>query len=513
MQGGIRIEGDEITIYKKITNFKTSNQAEICQEAIDELEMDELEYQATVEESVFIKKQIRRFHQVAMEEESIPWTAFLAPGGLYEWLVMPFGLKNAPAVFQRKMDKCFKGMEAFIATCKNNGLVLSPTKMKIAVPRIDFLGVVIGEGRIHLQPHIIKKIVEFDEESMKTKKGLRSFLGILNYARQHIPKLGILLRPLYEKTNAHGDKRLKPSDYQIIGEIKKKVQQLPDLSIPPEDAHIVLEVDGCMEGWGGIVKWKQKKNDPRSTEKVCAYAGQEKHANDTDCQAIISFYKKTSSSKASRVRWMKFADAVTRTGVKIEIEHIEGKHNVLADSLSRLVNSCIATCTAKEKESQMKKITRAAAVAVENVLAMKGVTEDEGNLHGTLQMKEQEIYKQISQISNHCHQTLLELSKPKNQQGNIKESKEKLTPTQSMLIQPMHLKESQQPWKQQLLKTQYQHSQKSMKSCDTRHKFVVEKIIDKLTSSRLAEISAQTLKARRLLQETQELLNLQRYPV
>ncbi|GJY51462.1 putative polyprotein [Tanacetum coccineum] len=261
-----------------------------------------------------------------------------------------------------------------------------------------------------------------------------------------------------------------------------------------------------MEGWGGIVKWKQKKNDPRSTEKVCAYASgkftnvqstidaetnacintleklkiynldKQEITLRTDCQVIISFYKKTSSSKASRVRWMKFVDAVTRTGVKVEIEHIDKKHNILADSLSRLVNSCIAACTAKEKESQMKKITRAAAVAVDNVLVMKGVTENEDNLHGTSQTKEQEIYKKIFQISNHCHQTLLELSKPKNQQGNIKESKEKLTPTQSMLIQPMHLKESQQPWKQQPLKTQYQHSQKSMKSCDTRHKFVVEKI-------------------------------------
>ncbi|GJT79622.1 ORFIII-like polyprotein, partial [Tanacetum coccineum] len=175
------------------------------------------------------------FHQVAMDEESIPWTAFLVPGGLYEWLVMPFSLKNTPVVFQKKMDRCFKGTKSFIAVyiddilvfsknekehakhlekmlkiCEDNGLVLSPTKMKIAVLTIEFWGAVIGEGTIKLQQHIIKKIVNFNKEELKTKKGLRSFLGILNYARNHIPKLGILLRPLYEKTNAHGDKRLKP---------------------------------------------------------------------------------------------------------------------------------------------------------------------------------------------------------------------------------------------------------------------------------------------------------------
>ncbi|KAJ3697529.1 hypothetical protein LUZ61_001234 [Rhynchospora tenuis] len=237
------------------------------------------------------------FHQVAMDPESIEWTAFVVPGGLYEWLVMPFGLKNAPAVFQRKMDTCFKGTENFIAVyiddilvfseteeqhaehlkemlkrCEKWGLVLSPTKMKIAVPEIEFLGAVIGNRKIKLQPHIIKKIISFDEAKLREKSGLRSWLGILNYARSYIPKLGTLLGPLYSKTSEHGDKRLKPSDYEIIRKIKVAVQNLPDLEIPPEHAYIILETDGCMEGWGGVCKWKHAKSDPRSTERVCAYA-------------------------------------------------------------------------------------------------------------------------------------------------------------------------------------------------------------------------------------------------
>ncbi|GJZ07195.1 RNA-directed DNA polymerase [Tanacetum coccineum] len=53
IQGGIRIEGDEITIYKKVTKFKTTNQAGMTQVAIKELDMDELEYQATMEEVAF----------------------------------------------------------------------------------------------------------------------------------------------------------------------------------------------------------------------------------------------------------------------------------------------------------------------------------------------------------------------------------------------------------------------------------------------------------------------------
>ncbi|GKA41798.1 ORFIII-like polyprotein, partial [Tanacetum coccineum] len=452
MKGGIRIEGDEITIYKKVTKIKTSNQTEIAE--IAELEvlkqqgyigeetpkpgkmkgelckLDIINPDVTIEdkplkhvtpamEDLFRKhgtkpidpatgREVKgKERMVAMDEESIPWTAFLVPGGLYEWLVMPFGLKNAPAVFQRKMDKCFRGTESFIAVyiddilvfsknekdhakhlekmlkiCEDNGLVLSPTKMKIAVSTVDFLGAVIGEGTIKLQPHIIKKIVNFNEEELKTKKGLRSFLGILNYARTHIPKLGILLRPLYEKTNAHGDKRLKTSDYELVRKIKEQVQNLPDLEIPPENAYIILETDGY---------------------------------------------------------------AVTGTGVKINIEHIEGKHNTLADSLSRLVNLCFAGCT-----GEMKELTAAALYSVEEVLQSPN----------TFQKNMKTTCEEVMKISNHFLESSQKLSSHlKNQEHYTNVTSSRPTKPQSEWINLMHGDQS--------LKTlNFKQQKKQLKPCD-----------------------------------------------
>nr|AYR16591.1 ORF3 [Taro bacilliform CH virus] len=337
------------------------------------------------------------FHQVAKHPDSIEWTAFWVPQGLYEWLAKPFGLKNAPAVFQRKKDNCFKGTENFIAVyiddilifsetekeharhleikleiCKKNGLILSSSKKKIAVPTIDFLGATIGNRKIKLQEHIIKKIADYPEKELLNTKGLRSWLGILNYARSYIPYLGKQLGPLYSKVSPTGERKKNQQDWAIVKQIKEKVQNLPDLELPPPNCHIVLETDGCKDGWGGVCKWKPQRCDGKTKEKICAYASgkfnppkstidAEIHAvlnslNSfkiyyldkkellirTDCQAIISFFNKSAQNKPSRVRWVSFTDFITGTGLEIRFQHIDGKDNALADALSRLIHSLVS---------------------------------------------------------------------------------------------------------------------------------------------------------------------------
>ena len=126
------------------------------------------------------------FWQIKLEEESIPLTAFSTPQGQYEWVVMHFGLKNAPQIFQRMMEKIFKEFHefcivyvdyilifsnnkidhvnhliSFVEKCKKHGILLSKKKTKIMKPRIEFLLLIIDETGIEMQHHISKKIYLF----------------------------------------------------------------------------------------------------------------------------------------------------------------------------------------------------------------------------------------------------------------------------------------------------------------------------------------------------------------
>ena len=143
------------------------------------------------------------FWQVMMNPNSIHLTAFEAPQGHYEWLVMPFGLKQAPSIFQRKMDNIFKQVADFCVVYIDNilvfsktreehmnhlyevvklivehGIILGEKKVFLVQDEVDFLGINIKDGVVKLQPHVLEKIWKFPDKILDAKS-LQRFLGVI----------------------------------------------------------------------------------------------------------------------------------------------------------------------------------------------------------------------------------------------------------------------------------------------------------------------------------------------
>jgi hypothetical protein len=84
---------------------------------------------------------------------------------------------------------------------------------------------------------LLRKIAQRAHQ-LEDIQGLRSWLGIINYARSYLPKCGTLLGPLYNKLGTHGDKRWKESDFALVRQVKAMVKNLPALKLPPHDAEL-----------------------------------------------------------------------------------------------------------------------------------------------------------------------------------------------------------------------------------------------------------------------------------
>jgi hypothetical protein len=158
-----------------------------------------------------------------MAIEDISKTAFRCPGhiGLFEWIVMTFGLKNAGATFQRAMNYIFheligKIVEIYIddvvikslnhdshledvkktlECTRKHGLKMNPTKCAFGVSAGEFLGFLIHEGGIEVGKKSMKAI---DEVVPPTNlKELQSLLGKINFVRRFISNLSQKILPFF----------------------------------------------------------------------------------------------------------------------------------------------------------------------------------------------------------------------------------------------------------------------------------------------------------------------------
>lgn len=225
------------------------------------------------------------YWQIKMQEDDINKTAFRTHRGLYEFLVMPFGLKTAPATFQRTMEQLigdlrWKGvlvylddilihgvtekealsnLEVVFRRLQDVGMTININKCKFMCKAIKYLGHIVGEGTLKPDPEKVEVLSRISPP--KRLKDVRSIHGYFSWYRAYIPnfseKAGTLTSML--KKNARftwGEKQQDTLDY-FVNKLKAAV-----LAIPLEGSEFMVETDASDYAVGAILSCRTTESEP-----------------------------------------------------------------------------------------------------------------------------------------------------------------------------------------------------------------------------------------------------------
>ena len=227
---------------------------------------------------VFSKLDLRSGYNNVRIKDGDQWkAAFKTHRGLYEPTVMFFGLCNSPATFQAMMNGIFKDMidEGWMVIymddilifsddidthrqrtlrvlqrLQENDLFLKPEKCTFEAKEVEYLGMIVRENQIAMDPVKVKGVLEWPEPT--NVKGVRSFLGFGNFYRRFIRDFSKIARPLHELT---GEQPWKwgVEQQEAFDALKRCLCSEPILAIPKDDAPFRVEADCSQYAMGGVL--------------------------------------------------------------------------------------------------------------------------------------------------------------------------------------------------------------------------------------------------------------------
>ena len=252
--------------------------------------------------TLFTKFNIRWGYNNIRIREGDEWkAAFLTPEGLFEPIVMFFGLTNSPATFQTMMNMIFRPLtqigvfsiymddgcihtkplpgethEQHVARHRKYvheafdilrafDLYLKPEKCVFEQDQIEFLGVTIGKGTIQMDPSKISAVEKWPTPQNPTD--VRAFLGFTGYYRYFIEKYSLLARPLLDLTKKSTDWHWGEAQENAFQLLKQKMCTRPVLVQPDFDKRFYLQTNASGYGLGAVLSQEGGGQPPNSTSK------------------------------------------------------------------------------------------------------------------------------------------------------------------------------------------------------------------------------------------------------
>ncbi|XP_019253895.1 PREDICTED: uncharacterized protein LOC109232588 [Nicotiana attenuata] len=316
------------------------------------------------------------YHQIRMSIPDIHKTAFRTHSGHYEYLVMPFGLTDAPSSFQGMMNHIFKTyMRKFILVFFDDILVFSKSlddhvqhlritfellvqhqlfakksKCVFATDKIEYLGHYISAAGVATDPKKIEAVQAWP--TPVSLKQLRGFLGLAGYYRRFIKGYGVLSKPLTDL--------LKKDSFQwsckateAFSKLKEAITSAPILTLPDFSIPFGVETDACSLGIGAVlmqngqpIAYLSKGLSPQhqslsvydkellalvmAVSKWTQYLTGKSFTVKTD-QKALKFLLEQKLHTGSQLKWI-----TKLMQYDFIIEYKKGKENKAIDALSRL---------------------------------------------------------------------------------------------------------------------------------------------------------------------------------
>ncbi|KAL0544458.1 hypothetical protein IC582_019573 [Cucumis melo] len=337
--------------------------------------------------TVFSKIDLRSgYHQLRIKDEDVPKTAFRSRYGHYEFIVMSFGLTNAPAVFMDLMNRVFrefldtfvivfiddiliyskteaeheKHLRMVLQTLRDNKLYAKFSKCEFWLKQVSFLGHVVSKAGVSVDPAKIEAVTGWTRPS--TVSEVRSFLGLAGYYRRFVENFSRIATPLTQLTRKGAPFIWSKACEDSFQNLKQKLVTTPVLTVPDGSGSFVIYSDASKKDLGCVLMQQGKvvayasrqlksheQNYPTHDLELAAvvfalkiwrhYLYGEKIQIFTDHKSLKYFFTQKELNMRQR-RWLELVK-----DYDCEILYHPGNANVVADALSRKVSHSAALIT------------------------------------------------------------------------------------------------------------------------------------------------------------------------